>query len=230
MTGYQQALDGLSAAREALPDTEAGQARAAVDSVSRLLAEAGTGKYGTPIDRAGAGMLAVLEICAHLRRCFDDDIAGTRELSGPAWRAEARERKWLSAGRDPDPGLVFGRLMGPQVKGEFARRPLWRNKHGVLTDGHYTVNTAGQKVHRDDSEAADKSRFHATVDVDRLTLDAAQRADAAGLWTGADDERAKVEFTEVVGVHSRTGRPTTVVNLYRRKNKKTIHACPGSPT
>ncbi|WP_143261433.1 hypothetical protein [Allokutzneria sp. NRRL B-24872] len=224
MNSYAEVADALTAARGALPDSAADRAREAARSVVVLLAEAGSRAHAALVAAVDDRLSSVLDVCAELRCGLEGDLAEVEELRNPQWRATALERKWI-AERDKPPIPVFGRRVGPQVKEPFAARTLWVNKHRETADGHYCTNKEKQALHLASSEMKHKSRFLPELDVNRITLDAAQRADEAGLWNGV---KAVVEFDSVVGVSGKTGRPTTVVNVYRRE-AKTIHACPGSP-
>lgn len=114
----------------------------------------------------------------------------------------------------------------PRPRGPFTPRPSWRDRHGNLTDGTYRVSSGGNQRHTSGSAPAGRSAFHPGTDVDQLTMDAAQYADQANLWSPRGD-KAKVRFDIDVGTHASTDRPTSVVNVYRRRNG-TIHSTPGS--
>lgn len=108
----------------------------------------------------------------------------------------------------------------------FVPRAAWRDRHRNLTDGIYRVNSVANRRHSPESAPPGRSVFLPHVDVDQITLEAAQRADHSRLWT--PKKKARVDFPFDVGTHGRTGRPTRVVNVYRRDNG-TIHSSPGSP-
>ncbi|GIF70575.1 hypothetical protein [Asanoa siamensis] len=116
----------------------------------------------------------------------------------------------------------------PKPTGGFEARPISRDRHGFLTDGRYRVNSRENLKHTHGQALAGKSSFYPGTDVDRLTLEAAQRADSANLWNLKEGTKARVTFDDHIGTHGETGRPTNVVNVYRRKSR-TIHASPGSP-
>ncbi|WP_290856847.1 hypothetical protein [Hamadaea sp.] len=118
---------------------------------------------------------------------------------------------------------------------DFTPRPSERDRHGVLTDGTYRANAAGNKRHTYGEAPEGKSYFNEGTDVDQLSLDAAGYADQKGLWYGQNPghpsdyaNKAKVVYDQPVGVHGSTGQPTNVVNVYRKKNG-TVHVTPGSP-
>lgn len=96
----------------------------------------------------------------------------------------------------------------------------------------YRVNQAAYAAHAHETRRPGASYFNVNEDIERLSLEAAQRADADDRWEadepGAFRRKAKVVFPRDVGVHGRTGLPTTVVNVYRKKTG-TIHISPGSP-
>ncbi|GAA4034217.1 hypothetical protein GCM10022247_69140 [Allokutzneria multivorans] len=224
MSSYAEVAAALTAARGALPDSAADRARDAVESVAALLAEAGSRAHSAFVAAVDDRMSSVLEVCAEVRCGLEGDLAEVEELRSPQWRATALKEKWI-AERDRPPSPVFGRRVGPQVKEPFTARTLWVDKHKQTADGHYRANNAAQAAHLDGTDEEGKSVFLPGLDANRIALDAAQRADEAGLWA---ETKAVVEFDSVVGVHAKTGRPTTIVNVYRRETK-TIHACPGSP-
>jgi hypothetical protein len=122
------------------------------------------------------------------------------------------------------PPALPSRPARPTPSGPFSARPSSRDRHGVLTDGTYRVSSQANLRHTAGSAPVGKSTFHPGTDVDQLSLDAAQRADAGSLW---HDNKAKIPFDRDVGTHHATGIPTNVVNVYRRGNG-TIHISPGS--
>jgi hypothetical protein len=116
----------------------------------------------------------------------------------------------------------------PRPAGPFQPRPVFRDRHGFLTDGKYRVSASKNLRHTHGDASPDRSVFHAGTDVERLTLDAAQYADQADLWDPLDPTKAKVPFDRDVGIHRRTGAPTNVVNVYRKIRTGTVHISPGS--
>jgi hypothetical protein len=108
----------------------------------------------------------------------------------------------------------------------FTPRPTQLDRHGFLTDGKYRVSTAGSARHTAGSAPAGKSTFYPHLNEGEIQLQAAQYADHANLW--GPDGKAKVPFDQPVGDHAKTGLPTNVVNIYRRKSR-TVHGSPGSP-
>jgi nucleoid-associated protein YgaU len=116
----------------------------------------------------------------------------------------------------------------PGIRGDrsFVPKPGTVDRHGFLTDGKYRVSNAGSARHTASTAPAGKSYFYPHVDQDQTTLHAAQYADHANLW--GPDGKAKVPFDQNIGVHAKTGQPTNVVNVYRRRSG-TVHGSPGSP-
>jgi hypothetical protein len=111
--------------------------------------------------------------------------------------------------------------------GDFTPRPSYRDRHGVLTDGTYRVSGQANLRHTYGHAPPGRSHFNPDTDVDQLTLDAAQYADQANLWTLNDGKKAKIVFDQDIGFHDRSGQSTNVINVYRRSNG-TIHGSPGS--
>ncbi|WP_433327211.1 hypothetical protein [Spirillospora sp. CA-294931] len=107
---------------------------------------------------------------------------------------------------------------------------IYRDEHGRLTNGTYTVDRAKQNRHAYGHAPTEKSEFLPHVDADKATLDAASYADKHDLWTRArDGAKAKVYVVNgPVGVHKRTGELTSWLNVYKDSHGK-IHASPGSP-
>jgi RHS repeat-associated protein len=99
------------------------------------------------------------------------------------------------------------------------------NRHGQLTNGKYTLDSAGMAPHTTGSLKAGKSQFLAGVNEKQLVLDAAAMADKAGLWVG---NKAKVVFDQPIGVHAGTGELTNTINVYRT-DTGFVHGAPGSP-
>ena len=101
----------------------------------------------------------------------------------------------------------------------------YTNRHGNLTNGKYTLDSAGMAPHSTGNLASGKSQFLHHVNERKLTLDAAAYADDAGLWVG---NKAKVSFDDYIGVHAGTGLRTNVLNVYRT-NSRFVHGAPGTP-
>ncbi len=132
---------------------------------------------------------------------------------------------WLATG-DKFAGKGLDAARGADEAAEaFQARPSYRDRHGFMTDGTYRVSSEANARHSYGTARPGSSYFNEGTDVDQVSMDAAQYADQHDLW---DDNKAKVVFEDNVGVHGQTGRPTDVVNVYRRDNG-TIHASPGSP-
>ncbi|MBW7994956.1 hypothetical protein B1A90_11535 [Neisseria meningitidis] len=72
-----------------------------------------------------------------------------------------------------------------------------------------------------------KSLFKSDVDAEKATLDAARYADKHNLWDSQN--KAKVPTNDVVGYTD--GKPTHIINIYRRKPNKDgirpVHITPG---
>ncbi|WP_437589252.1 RHS repeat-associated core domain-containing protein [Sorangium sp. So ce1000] len=109
-----------------------------------------------------------------------------------------------------------GSLVGPKV---------FTNRHGQLTNGRYTLDSAGMAPHTTGSHAQGKSQFLYRVNERQLVLDAAAYADDANLWVG---NKAKIVFDDFIGVHAGTGQRTNVLNIYRA-DSGFVHGAPGSP-
>ncbi len=109
---------------------------------------------------------------------------------------------------------------------------IYRDRHGFLTDGVYRVSTGKNRPHMFETRASGKSYFNEGTDVERLSLEAARAADRNDRWRADPGStyrrRAKVSYDHDVGIHARTGQPTRVVNVYRKRSG-TIHISPGSP-
>jgi hypothetical protein len=103
-----------------------------------------------------------------------------------------------------------------------------------LSNSRYTVNAIDMIVHvsgRAEHIAAGKSQFLYRVNADEAVLMAAEYADAHNLWNAAG--KAKVRFTQPVGVLGTTGELTNYINVYRRNTNARgvtlIHGAPGTP-
>jgi hypothetical protein len=116
---------------------------------------------------------------------------------------------------------AFGRLS------DFKPPKIFRDKHGRLTNGEFTISAESMGPHTSGSSLAGKSQFFANVDSDKAVLDAASFARKHDL-IGADG-KAKV-FVEngPVGVWARDGRPTHWINVYISRTG-TVHGSPGGP-
>lgn len=112
-----------------------------------------------------------------------------------------------------------------QTTKTFVPPKTYTNRHGQLTNGLYVLDDAAMVPHTTGSLAKGKSQFLYRVNEKQLTLDAAAFADDAGLWAGS---KAKVELSDFIGVHARTGERTTVLNLYRTRTRA-VHGAPGTP-
>lgn len=105
--------------------------------------------------------------------------------------------------------------------GKFGRTP----RQGWLTNGTYVVNEVGMAPHLMGTLAHGKSQFLFNVDARTVALRAAEYADSNSLWVG---NKARVFFSDYIGVHARTGLRTRWVNVYRTRTGN-IHASPASP-
>ena len=90
------------------------------------------------------------------------------------------------------------------------------NRHGQFTNGTYSVDAAGMAPHQTGSLAGGRSQWLSSVDAETAVLDAAWRADQAGLWVG---NKAKVPvFNGNVGSIGRTGELTNWITVHRNSN------------
>ncbi len=105
------------------------------------------------------------------------------------------------------------------------------NNGSAITDGKYVTDPISMARHKPDASSLDKidskSLFKSGVDAEKTTLDAARYADKHGLWN--NQGKAKVPTNDVVGYTD--GKPTRIVNVYRKKPNKDgvspIHGTPG---
>jgi hypothetical protein len=97
------------------------------------------------------------------------------------------------------------------------------DRHGLLTNGTYTVSKEAMKAHVFGGVMG-KSVFYSTVNAEEVVLKAAQYADEAGLWVG---NKAKVKVLNAnIGILG-NGKPANTVNVYRNSNGF-IHGSPGN--
>jgi len=108
------------------------------------------------------------------------------------------------------------------------------NSRGQLTNGRYTIDSAGMAKHTTGSTTSGKSQFLYRVDADTAVLDAAAYADKYKLWkpgsrNPADfTNKAKVPVIDGnVGVTG-SGELTNYINIYRTKTNF-VHGSPGNP-
>ena len=105
------------------------------------------------------------------------------------------------------------------------------NNGSAITDGKYVTDPISMARHKPDASSLNKidskSLFKSGVDAEKTTLDAARYADKHGLWN--NQGKAKVPTNDVVGYTD--GKPTRIVNVYRKKPNKDgvspIHGTPG---
>ncbi|WP_431931220.1 RHS repeat-associated core domain-containing protein [Nonomuraea jabiensis] len=107
--------------------------------------------------------------------------------------------------------------------GDFSAPSISVDRHGRLTNGRYTLDSAGMDPHVNGT--AGKSQFGYYVNSGKAVLDAAAYADEFGLWVGS---KAKVPVSNGVIGYLGDGTPTTWINVYRNKNGF-VHGSPGSP-
>jgi hypothetical protein len=129
-------------------------------------------------------------------------------------------RRFLSLGEGPE-----ARPVPEAANSGFAAPRIFTNRHGLLTNGKYTLDAPGMAPHVSGATTTGKSQFLYRVNSDKAVLDAAAYADDAGLWVG---NKAKV-FVEdgPVGVIGRTGESTNWINVYRTRTGM-VHGAPGS--
>lgn len=136
---------------------------------------------------------------------------------------ETTAGKWLS--KEAIQGIPNIQLAGSlNIPGFTA--PLIKSdpRHGYLTNGKYSY--IGQNdIHATGNLGSGKSQFFNRVNDSRLVLDSAAYADEAGLWVG---NKAVISFDHPIGVHAGTGKPTSILNIYRT-NSGMIHGTPGTP-
>ncbi|MCD2186656.1 DUF6531 domain-containing protein [Actinomycetospora soli] len=114
-----------------------------------------------------------------------------------------------------------------------ASRPTHVDGQGNVTDGKYTANPTRNANHAHSTRLPGKSYFDEHIDVDRLSVHAAQHADAHDLWAarkpGEPANRARVELPQEIGVDARgnvgAGSRTNAVNVYKR-GSGTVHVSP----
>ncbi|HGN6526707.1 TPA: MafB family polymorphic toxin, partial [Neisseria gonorrhoeae] len=104
------------------------------------------------------------------------------------------------------------------------------NGGSAITDGKYITDPLSMVRHKPDASSLDKidskSLFKSDVDAEKATLDAARYADKHNLWDSQN--KAKVPTNDVVGYTD--GKPTHIINIYRRKpNKDGIRPVHGTP-
>ncbi|WP_086819418.1 hypothetical protein [Allokutzneria sp. NRRL B-24872] len=80
MSGYDQALQNLSAARDAVPGALVQEVLAALRDVARHLADAGVTRYDGLLSQADSDGGTALSACEEIARGLDDDIARTHQL------------------------------------------------------------------------------------------------------------------------------------------------------
>ena len=202
------------------------------DEMKRVAFPPGTPTYEqrqlATLERRPCGVLAILEAAirgaAKLRP--RPVIKPQVPVETPKPAVSAPKEPALRANADPQPASVpdtfrHGRLVAPG----FEAPKIFVNKQGLLTNGAYTLDQPGMAPHLTGNLASGKSQSFYRLNVQQLTLDAAAYADKAGLWIG---NKAKVKFDGPIGVHAGTGKPTSVLNLYRSSTGH-VHSAPGTP-
>ena len=135
----------------------------------------------------------------------DGLVAGTEQI-GTAYNLHIEEIHTYFVVVGDDEALVHNSC-GP--------KPFF-NRHGQFTNGTYSVDAAGMAPHQTGSLAGGRSQWLSSVDAETAVLDAAWRADQAGLWVG---NKAKVPvFNGNVGSIGRTGELTNWITVHRNSN------------
>ncbi|GAA4034224.1 hypothetical protein GCM10022247_69150 [Allokutzneria multivorans] len=80
MSGYDQAVQNLSAAREALPGALVQEVLSALRTVAGHLAAAGVVRYDGLLSQADSDAGTALSACEEIARGLDEDIARTQQL------------------------------------------------------------------------------------------------------------------------------------------------------
>jgi RHS repeat-associated protein len=107
--------------------------------------------------------------------------------------------------------------------GDFKPPDITVDRHGRLTNGTYTLDSAGMSPHVDYTPG--KSQFGYYVNSGKAVLDGASYADNYGLWEG---NKAKVPVENGHVGYTSDGTPTNWVNIYRNRNGF-VHGSPGNP-
>ncbi|WP_172639500.1 hypothetical protein, partial [Streptomyces tailanensis] len=169
---------------------------------------------------------------------FDSDCRGGGGPGSPGCDYGAQFDNWVAGhGYDINSdtyqvpsalAAIFGHRTGPMRPGP---KSVWLDRHGRLTNGTYTVDNEKMAKHLPGREVAGRSVFLKGVDAEKAALDAAKFADKNNLWTGDQNQKAKVYVENgPIGVVGRTGELTSYINVYRKVTKQgvtIIHASPG---
>lgn len=113
---------------------------------------------------------------------------------------------------------------GPKPMSGWNPPKITVNRHGQLTNGVYTIDSAGMRPHMTGNLSTGKSQWLSGVDVEKAVLDAAAKADAEGLWVG---NKAKVQASTEIGALGGSGELTNYINVYRTKTGF-VHGSPGN--
>lgn len=105
----------------------------------------------------------------------------------------------------------------------FAAPKITVDRHGQLTNGTYTLDSAGMDPHVNGT--AGKSQFRFYVNSGQAVVDGAAYADEYALWVG---NKAKVPVANRIIGYTGDGTPTSWLNVYRNKNGF-VHGSPGNP-
>jgi hypothetical protein len=102
---------------------------------------------------------------------------------------------------------------------------IFVNARGQITNGTYTIDSAGMTKHLTGSTTSGKSQFLFGIDAEKAVLDAASYADEFGLWV---NNQAKVPVTNGnIGVIGRTGELTSWIEV-TKTNTNFVHGWPCS--
>jgi hypothetical protein len=102
-----------------------------------------------------------------------------------------------------------------------------RNLRGEPTNGKYTVDLIGMKLHSAGDLSTGKSQFLFYIDANKAILDAAAYADKYNLWDPKNGS-AKVAVTNGnIGVTGIDGELTRYIKVYRTKTKY-VHGTPSN--
>ncbi|MBY0589532.1 RHS repeat-associated core domain-containing protein [bacterium] len=138
--------------------------------------------------------------------------------------AELNPLEWFAGGGLPS-GYGGGRGITVLVASMDRFPTAYLDRHQFWTNGNYRLLREAQEVHETGDLASGKSQFFDSIDSKQATLDAAMYADRYNSWDARG--KAKVEMSTFIGISARTGKPTNIINVYRRAGKS-IHGSPGN--
>jgi RHS repeat-associated protein len=104
-------------------------------------------------------------------------------------------------------------------------RTRYRDKHGNLTNGKYTVNKASMQKHVTGGVMG-KSIFYPDIDADEAVLTAAEYADEHNLWN--KNGIAKIPVTNTTIGTTGMKMSSDVIKVHR-SSTNTLHGYPGNP-